>query len=444
MRQRKIDNTKGIFILWANWVAGTGAITLLIVLSLWVKPRYMALVALALDLFIFSLIRKNRESRVPTCLLTPFLCSRVILISAFIMAIINLMYSKWAINYFFNPSTVNVQIPFITQLIVAPTLLAVTLWAYIRKSKLNFCRDCYIRFGTPAERGFLGKITNQEGRYQLKMLLVVAVIATLISYGYYFFAYINISFTKVDKIVFVWAAVAFYLVITLYSAVRYLSLWGYYCKKEENIAKTSVTMTRLRYLVFYDNYICIAPPRMDFNHLIDYEDKPDVPIQINLSYRVKISLLDAINNFKSFTHIHGADIRLMYETIGTNADNNIFHFLCFLNEQQKEQFDTEFPDCRWVSLHEIAEMINKAEISTLLSSEIIRLHTVTMAWKSYNPDGSRKYKIKHYKPTFRFCDLPSYNVDYNSPEWLYVDNNNEDMPLYHIRKFWRKYINGIG
>lgn len=444
MRQRKIDNAKGIFIIWLSWITGTGALVLLIVLSLWVKPEYMPFVALGLDLALFSHIRRNRQNRIPTCLLVPFLCSRVLFWSALVMAAINLIYSNWIITYFFEPDTLNMQIPFIAQLIVAPILLAVTAWASIRKSKMGFCRDCYIRHGSPAERGFLGKISNQEGRYQTKLLLIIAFICTGISYGYYLLAYINLSLTNLDKFVFVWSTVGLFLVTSAYTAVRYLGLWGYYCKKQENIDRVSITMTRLRYLVFYDNYICIAEPRDHFNKLIDEEQLPDVPVQISLPYRAKVSLTDAKNYFKSSTHIDDADIRPMYETLDNNADNNIFHYLCFLNEEQKQQFDANIKDCRWLTLHELAEMINHGQLATLLSAEFIRLHKIATAWKTYTPDGRKKYKIKHYKPSFRLCDLPDYKVDFNDNQWLYVDDNNEDKPLFFLRKFWRKYINAIG
>lgn len=444
MKQRRINNSKGIFLIWLSWIAGTGSLVTLIVLSLWVKPQYMPLVALGLDFILYFQFRRNRLNSVASCLLIPFIASRVLFWSALVMAIINLIYSNWIITYFFSPDTLNMQIPFIAQLIVAPVLLVVSAWATFRKSRLGFCRDCFIRYGTPAERGFLGNISNQEGRYQTKLLFVIACICTVVSYGYYLLAYINISLTNLDKFVFVWSTVALFVVTSVYTAVRYLGLWGYYCKKEENLARNAVTMTRLRYLVFYNKYICIAEPRDHLSKFIDEEQQPDVPVQVNLPYRAKISLHDAINYFKSVTHITDPDIRPMYETLRNNVDNNIFHYLCFLNEEQKNILDSELKDLKWLTLHEFVQMLNNGQISTLLSSEFIRLYKITMAWKTYTLDGQRKYKIKHYKPTFRLRDLPDYNVDYNDSLWLYIDDNNPDKPFYSLKKFWRKYFNRIG
>lgn len=47
--QRQLDNGKGIFLLWLNWVLGLGILTLMIVMSLWIKPLYMPFVAYGLQ-----------------------------------------------------------------------------------------------------------------------------------------------------------------------------------------------------------------------------------------------------------------------------------------------------------------------------------------------------------------------------------------------------------
>ena len=61
-----------------------------------------------------------------------------------------------------------------------------------------------------------------------------------------------------------------------------------------------------------------------------------------------------------------------------------------------------------------------------------------MAWKTYDRDGRRLYPIKNYRPTFRFRDFKTWDVDYNDLHWLDVATNNEDKPFYRLRRFWRK------
>lgn len=59
-----------------------------------------------------------------------------------------------------------------------------------------------------------------------------------------------------------------------------------------------------------------------------------------------------------------------------------------------------------------------------------RLYTIAMARKTYDKNGKRLYKVKHYTPSFKLRDLGLLDVDYNDPEWLLVSKNNEDQPFF--------------
>lgn len=444
MEQRHIDNGKGIFLIWANWVLGLGAIVLTIALSLWVKASYLPFVAFGLEFGLFVLVKRNREARVPVCFLIPFVISRALFWSAVVMVIINIMYSGWFVDKIFDPGTINRQIPFIAQLILAPITLVIALWAYKKDGSLSFCRDCKMRHGTPAERGFLGKLFTQEGRYQSRFLVVVSAISTVLTWGYYFSTYININLNSVDKFFFVWNTVLIYAATVIYLGIRYLGLWSYYCTSETTYEYSRGATTKLRYILIWDNYICLQHPATDADTLMPDEEKIDTPARLTLTFRKDVSMLDAERNLESITGIADCDMRLMYSTVSTNADCNIYHYLCFLTEEQKELFESTAQRCEWYLFGEIADMLNKRSLSPLLAAEMVRLHTITMAWKTYTPEGKRRYKVKNYKPTFRLKDIHKYDIDYSDPSWLFVADNNEDVPFYNIRRFWRRYINGIG
>lgn len=444
MRQRHLDNSKGIFSMWWNWTVSTGLLIFTTVLSLWVPPVWLPLATFGLDLILFVMIKNNRQTRVPGCYLIPFICSRALMWSAVIMVIINLLYSHWFIYRVFDLGTINRQIPFITQLIVSPATFVVALWADRKHSKLSFCRDCRIRYGTPAERGFLGKMFTQEGRYQNRMLIIFSGFCSVTAWGYYFATYVNESLNNMDKFFFVWISALVFFITTIYMVFRYLGLWSYYCKREENLKMHGATMTKLRFIIFHDNTICLHTPTFDSDNMIEGDGKIDTPIQLNLSYRTKVTLFDAIKAFDNISGLKNVDVRFMYSNLNTNADYNIFHYLCFLTDEQRNEFDEKHSDVEWLGLTSIARLINEQDMAPLFSAEFIRLHTIAMAWKTYDEEGRRKYKIKNYRPTFRLCDVKKYDVDYNDPTWLYVADNNEDSPFYKIKHLWRKYINGIG
>jgi len=148
--------------------------------------------------------------------------------------------------------------------------------------------------------------------------------------------------------------------------------------------------------------------------------------------------------FLSLTQFDSCDLRFLYSTGVGNADCNIFHFVCFINDTQKKSFDTANPNCEWFRFRQIADMINNHCINPLFSAEIVRIHTIALAYKTYTLDGKRRYKIKGYRPSFNINELKDMDVDFNDTRWLYVADNNEDTPFYKMRLFWRKYINGIG
>ena len=76
--------------------------------------------------------------------------------------------------------------------------------------------------------------------------------------------------------------------------------------------------------------------------------------------------------------------------------------------------------------------------SPILANELFRIHTMTMAWKTYDRSGRRLYPIRHYRPTFRFRDLPDWNVDYDDETWFDVAHNNEDRYFFRLRAFWNR------
>lgn len=443
MQKINNDNTWGILSLWYNWMLGYGAITLLILLSLWLRPLYLPFIAFALQGCLFLLIRRNRAKEQPNCYILPFIVTRVLFWSGVVMVIINYLHISGQADKVFSAG--NPSIPFIAVLITTPITSLITGWGLWNRNKLSFCRDCRMRNGGPAERGFLGKLYTQEGNYQVATLFLIATLVAIASWTYYFVLYINVSLTPLDKFFFVWLRVILWIASSIYLALRYIGLLSYYKQNVQGSLMRHGRSTRLRYIVVCDDQVAVLPPESDPDRMIDLDERLDTPLQTYISRRDKLSFYDAEQYLISMAHITPpVDLRFMYSNLVGNADCNIFHYLCFLTEEQRKELDAANPRIIWLDLGQIAEAINTKVMAPLLSAEMVRLHTIAMAWKTYFPDGKRRYAIKHYKPTFRIADIKDWNVDYNNPHWIYVADNNQDTPFYHCRRFWRKYVNGIG
>jgi len=419
-------------------------ITLLIILSLWVRPVYMPFVAYGLQLIIFILIRRNRLQRLPVCYLFPFITSRILFWSGNVMLIINLLHSRWLSHLVFDPSTVNPDIPFITTLIVAPIAAMICLWAHTHGQRISFCRDCRMRVGTSAERGFLGMLYSRENRYQILVFLIISIAVSVVSWIYYGITYINTSLNRPDRFVFFWGECLVWFAAALYFGMRYLGIWGYYCQDVEGSATRHGRSTRLRYLIIADDLIALRPPQEGADMLLPDSFYFDTPVSITDSRHENISLMEARQTFADLSKIDNADIRFFYSNTRGNADCNIFHFFAFLSPEQKDTLSAEHPDCQWVSLRKLVNLLNDKHLNPLMSAEITRLYTMAMAWKTYNRQGKRRYKIKNYRPTFHVKDIKNWDLDYNDATWLYIADNNQDVPFYHLRRLWRKYINGVG
>lgn len=430
--------------MWLNWVIASGALTLLVVSTLWVRHLWMPFVAFALQGLLFISVRHNRQRLFPICHLLPFTVMRIMFWSGVVMLIINGLYSRWLVDRVFDVENINHEIPFITQLIVGPVSIAVILWAKIKKSELAFCRDCKMSHGTPAERGFLGILFTQEGQFQTRLMMGLAIFCTVVSWIYYLIFYSNSYFSRMDKYVFVWSPLLLFIAALIYSAIRYISIWRYY---ERNIEGTNIRIgrnTRIRYILIYDNFLGLKVPDASREQMSPGDSKIDTPAWFVTRFQHHVSDIDAQEYFRQLTHIAHADVRFAYSNLSGNADCNIFHFLVYLTEEQKEAYTRSNEEVQWFTLHEVGKLINNNETNPLLSAEIVRIHTMAMAWKTYHPDGKRRYAIKHYTPTFRLRDLHKWNIDFNDPKWLRVADNNEDVRFYRLRRFWRKHINGIG
>lgn len=443
MLERRKKNGWGIFQLWLNWLSGSGAVSLLIILSLWVRPLYLPIIAIVLQLLLFRTIRLNRESHIPSCYLLPFVVTRVLFWSAIVMFIINILYSNSVLDLVFDRSQVNKEIPFICVLIVAPISSLISGWAWLIRRKLSFCRDCKMRNGTPAERGFLGIIYTQIGHYQLGLMFWLSFISTVVSWTYYFMLYVNTSINVPDRFIFFILPILIWLLSAIYLGLRYLGIWGYYRQNVEGSIERHGAYTRIRYIMICDDKIALAEPETEPDRIIEPDKKYDTPVTTIISKTDNLDIITASEYFRNLSGLINVDVRFMYSNKLGNVDCNIYHYLCYLTEEQKLQFNQSHPNCRWYGILDIGKMINSKKTNPMFSSEIIRLHTMVLAWKTYDTNGMRKYKIRHYRPTFRVAEIKNLNVDFNNTHWLYIADNNQDTPFFKLRRFWRRHVNGI-
>ena len=113
----------------------------------------------------------------------------------------------------------------------------------------------------------------------------------------------------------------------------------------------------------------------------------------------------------------------------------MIHYAVFIDPEQKDLFTH---DDVWFNSYMLDSALSTSSLSPILANELFRIHTITMAWKTYDRNGRRLYPIRHYKPTFRLRDLRDWTVDYDDETWFDVAHNNEDRRFYKLRSLWNR------
>ncbi len=431
---RRAANAQGLFHLWFTWVLSVGLMMFAIFLSPIISEQLLPIIIILFEFILFILIRFNRESEHPICYRIPFIISRILLWSAAIMIAINIYYTKIVNAAELPDHIVNEDNLYITILIFAPVTVIVSLWSLLRSYRLSFCKDCQIRNGVPAERGFLGNIFTQEGPYMTRLLLGIFLLLTFVEWGYYYLYYININLNAPDKFFFIWMPIMFYVFSVVYLGLRYIGFWIYYNKHVAENDSHQEGYSILRYLIVCDDYIYLSP---DDNGLLDTACK------MKISYRKRLMDYDKMSYFNKLSGLKDIEVRQLYTNPKYNADCNIYHFICYIDDKSCLDNST-LAKGDWYNIMQINRLIGENKVNKSFAAEINRIYTIAMAWKSYDSNGNRLYNIKNYRPTFRIKDIKDWDLDYNDVKWLYISLNNEDRPFFRLKRFWRKFVSRVG
>ncbi|MCM1519860.1 MAG: hypothetical protein NC098_03665 [Lachnoclostridium sp.] len=428
-----------VYSLWMNWVVSTGVIVLPVLLSLWLPAAWLPIIALTLMLVMLFYSSSAFARGACICYQLSEIASRTLLFSAIIMEVILLANSHgWLYNYF-EEGELNDNLPFIAVLIVAPVTLVVGMYYKIRGFRSNICRKCVRVFGTAVERGFVGHLLVEESEYQLKFHAIISGAITVLTIIYYYFIYINVNINSADGFYFCWMPAILWLAAVVYMTARYASLVTYYERDVEGGYKREGRKTWVRFLVMNDDFIYLTHKTEDYD--IPGKNKIDTPASLKTTYAEHLPMPKVSDIFENLSGLKVNDfaLRFMYLSREAEGMSNIFHFIVTVKD--KEVIDSSSLEGTWYSISQLQRLLFNRDLSPILASEINRLYHVAMAWKTYDRDGNRLYKIKNYRPMFRLRGIADWDVDFNDIHWLDVARFNQDKPFFRIRR-WLKRLSG--
>lgn len=431
--KRKHNLDMGIVTLWLHWAVGTGALILPMVLSVWISLTYIPLVVAAEVIGLYYYIQ-TQAITYPRCYLILNVCARSLVVSTLIMMAICLIYTTGHIDRLYDPQSLNYGIPYICALIISPCTFAISCYNALNRDNVTFCVNCIRRYGSSAERGFIGYVYRREGHMQMVILAWFSGIITLYTWVYYLAFYINVNLNRSDIFFFIVIPAIFYILGLIYTGLRYVGLLTYYAREIVGTARQKGAITELRYIAICGDSMFLAPvdPELPNTRL-------DTPYSLTLRYRKEVPSDEATDDFCNLAHAKEANVRYLYTSESGNLDGTIRHYVALVNSTDAIN-EEDFPQGAWYNLYQVKQMVNDSRLTPLLRAEIVRVYTIATAFKTYDREGRRLYKVKRYKPTFKLSQIPDLDVDFNDNRWLFISANNEDRRFFHLRRLYHRLL----
>lgn len=414
---------KIITALWRNWALAYGALTLPLLLALWLPKVWISVLTLLEAWALASAMKSNYNILVNGCSLLLRVAIRVLMLTAVVMLAIVILCTDWLVPTVIHLEVYNAEIPFITCLIEFPIMALVCIqWLSLGLGD-SHCRECQRRNGYYAGDSIGATLYYRETRYQVRILLVLSIMLGAVQYWYYFARFINSNINDPDRFFFNYMPTAVYLVSLIFMYGRYANIRAVFSTL--NAASPSRrNRTVVRFMVFCGDELLV--------HQCS-DGQYDTPAELVINRTPSIGDQQAAMLFGELTGLHDVKMRYCFTNDGFVSDSNIIHYAVFVTEAQQQSFGA---DDAWLNPYMLDAALASNSLVPALANEIFRIHTITMAWKTYDKHGKRRYPIRHYRPTFRFRDLPEWNVDYDDQTWFDVAHNNEDRRFFRLRSLW--------
>ncbi len=408
--------------MWHNWLIGISAITLPMVFSLFLNKTWLPFIAFFEVYILMTLLKSNLIKGLDSCALFIRLSARILFLSAVVMLGINILCTDFFIPTVVHLELYNSEIPFIVCLITFPVTAIVCAYALFADSHNGACRRCHRIHGHYAGDSIVGTLYRREVRYQLSILMLVSISLGAVEYWYYFARYINTDFNAPDQFFFVFMPIAVFLLSLLVMGGRYASLSTLYSVvKEASPARTNTTT--VRYLILCANELLLNQGA---------DGRWDTMAETVINRVEGMSDEEARRIFEQLYATDNFQLRYCFTNDGFATGSNMLHYAVFLSGEPSDVTSNG----AWFNAYMLDCSLQAGALSPILANELYRIHTITMAWKTYYPNGKRRYPIKHYRPTFRLGDLKEWTVDYDDLDWFSVAHNNEDSSFFRIRNFW--------
>lgn len=415
----------------AGWVVNFGCVSAFALCGWFVIDRWVPFFGFALLVVVWIYGNGNLMRHRHNCSLLNYYTIYIIFLAAASMLVINMTHIHW-LSPNVTSKTISQHGPFITSIWVMSIATVFYAIALYRRTRPAYCEACKAHGDISVRYAVESNVFHNEMIYQLKSLFWLCLTESVIVWLYYSIFYINVNINVPDIFFYYIIPLAVFGLSVVYLGTKYsgMRLEAIVTPAEQE----KDASTRVRYMVVRGDEILLSEVARDANTRLCMWDTPaktTLPLTEHISDSMTRSMFADLSGTKRFT------IRSLFTT--STANYNTMHYAVFLDDAE-----VELPKLSgtWFNLYEISSMMRAGIVSRSFAYVMHRVYTMTIAWKTYHADGRRIYPIKNYRPTFRLSDFKNWDVDYNDLQWLNVAKNNEDVPFFRLRKFWRTYISG--
>lgn len=387
--------------------------------------------------FLYTMLYNHRMRQSSSCMIVLYAMFYCIISYSFLSILLNVL-DIWNIVKvpkelsFFND-------PFLPSLLLDPVCFVVFLVIYIRRRRLTICIDCKITRGISLERGKLGEILDVESHLQLKNLIVLFFLLSVMVWSYYSFWYFHGSnINSRDSYVFVWLNIILIIVDELYFASRYYNMFLDLKENGEIITEEELSdMTTKTYLRFY----VICGNKMFINtHIADPYIKgkfvTDTPFVTKRNVNgITTAEVDGI--IKRMTGIKTGELRFFYGRKSLDlAKHRLLRYFYFL-DGTAEDYENMPVDGEWIDFSVLKLVYNRQPktMSKTFLTDLSRMITIVLTQKIFDERGYRKIKVKSYRPGFDLPEIREKDYDFQEDKWLRIAMYNSDLRAFHFRKW---------
>lgn len=432
-------NSMQLYTFWKNLSVGLLTIVGVLVLSISLPHYFSPIVALIAAAFLYTLLYNNKLSRSQSCMVVPYSIFFCLIGYSFVSIASNIM-AIWGIIKL-PPEMVFFHSPFIPSLILCPISVITLSIIYVKRKKLSICVDCRLQNGDMGERGKIGGILTYESHLQLRNLIVLFLVLSVIVWGYYIYFYINTDVNNRDWYVFMWLNIIAFVLDEIYFMMRYYNLYLDLRENNEIITQEELRdMTAKTYIRYYvvcgDNIymnLNTADPRMPFKPVID------TPFFTNRSVN-GITIPEVTDIIRRMTGVKNGDLRFFFGRKMAGLDNHSLLRYFYYLDGEPEDYKELNVDGEWMAFDDLKRIYsyNPGKLAKICVSDITRLATIMLTHKIFNEQGYRRNKLKTYNPTFTLKEVRNSELDFQDDKWIRISLFNSDTPMYRLKKWIRK------